>query len=344
MVPTGTNISFTYKGTDGSYNTDSTANKIGNEDMNQLFDKERLLVSRSNEKANMSNNKSTFVYASLTTSSVYLSPVVDLRRKDVIVVENIINNDLTNETYTYGNALSKYISKKVVLADGQDAEDISVTLAAYRPVNSDIQVYVKFAAASDPEQFDTKAWTQLSYAGGGNLTYSSGTDVTNYIDYDFVMPSASATTVQFSGNTAVSNTAETITFTSTPFTNNQLVYYYTSAGSTPPSGLANNTFYYVVNTTSTSVQLSASMGGSPINLTSSTDNPSNIGHYLRGYNSATAHSAFLNNDNLGILEYYNNTNSRMSTFKNFQIKIVMLSSDRVNIPRISTLRAIALQK
>jgi hypothetical protein len=52
--------------------------------------------------------------------------VIDLSRKASLLIENIINNDATNEHTRYGNALTKYVSKNVVLADGQEAEDLKI--------------------------------------------------------------------------------------------------------------------------------------------------------------------------------------------------------------------------
>jgi len=56
---------------------------------------------------------------------------------------------------------SRYISKTVVLADGQDAEDLVVFLTAYRPQGTNIQVYGKVLNATDSDPFDDKSWTPM---------------------------------------------------------------------------------------------------------------------------------------------------------------------------------------
>jgi hypothetical protein len=344
MQPQNTNLNFALKGTDTSYNFDSSWKNVSNEDMNEIFDKERIVMSRSNELAFSSNNKSTFFQATFTSADSLVSPIIDLRRKSSYFIENLINNDYTNEQFTYGNSLSKYISKKVVLADGQDAEDLRVYLTATRPINSDIKVYAKFLGSDDPEEFSTKLWTPLSYLNASDSVYTSQGKVDDFIEYEFGVPAGTSLIQSFNGNTSVSNTAETITFTTNAFVNNQIVLYYTASGNTAPSGLSNNTFYYVVGAGATTLQLSASQGGSAINLTSSTGSGvTEIGHYLKGYVASIARTAFTNPDNSNIVEYYNNSNSRISSYKYFAIKVVLLSSDRVNIPRLNDLRAIALQ-
>jgi len=138
----------------------------------------------------MSSAKSSTFRIALNTSTSYASPAIGLGRKSSIFVKNIINNDATNEYTRYGNATTKYVSKKIVLADGQEAEDLKVSITAYRPVDTDFYVYGKFWNPSDPETFDIKNWTLLSYLNDGDLVYSSPTDRTNFYEYEFGVPAA----------------------------------------------------------------------------------------------------------------------------------------------------------
>jgi len=80
------------------------------------------------------------------------------------------------------------VSKNVVLADGQEAEDLKVFLTAYRPVNTEIEVYAKFYNISDPDTFDSKVWTKLSYLNDGDLTYSNPADRSDFYEYEFGVP------------------------------------------------------------------------------------------------------------------------------------------------------------
>lgn len=85
---------------------------------------------------------------------------------------------------------------------------------------------------------------------------------------------------QFNGQSAVSNTAETITLTSNPFVDGDAVLYYTAAGNTAIGGLANNTTYYVTQANSTSLQLLANpTDTTAVDLTSTAT--SQTGHYLQ---------------------------------------------------------------
>ena len=339
MMPQGTNMNMSYLGTDTSYNNETSYITVQNESVNELFDKERIIVGKSNEDSEMSGFKSSVFAITLSTIDPYVSPVVDLRKRSAIFVENIINNSTTNEEYRYGSALSKYISKKVVLADGQDAEDLKVYISAFRPINSDIKIYAKVQSSDDPEDFDTKLWTEMNYTSNGNVVYSSSQNLEEYIEYEFSIPEGTVTTQRFNANSAVNNSGDYVSFTNNSFANNQLVLYYTATGNNALSGLSNNTFYFVNNANTTTLTLASTQGGANINITASSTVED--GHYLQGYSS---NAAFLNNDNSGIVEYYNNAGAKQTSFKYFALKMVLLSSDRVNVPRVNDIRAIALQK
>jgi hypothetical protein len=61
-----------------------------------------------------------------------------------------------------GNGLTRYITRRVTLADGFDASDLIVYLSASRPSDTDIDVYYKVLAAGDNESFDQKSWTRFA--------------------------------------------------------------------------------------------------------------------------------------------------------------------------------------
>jgi len=64
---------------------------------------------------------------------------------------------------------------------------------------------------------------------------------------------------------------------------------------------------------------------------------------LPATNTATLFYTYNSSGNQGILEYYNSSGARYIGYKNFAIKIVLLSSDSAKIPRLQDVRAIALQ-
>jgi len=127
---------------------------------NNFYDAEKQVYSRSNELLFNGGNRSVQIRANFESSKPQVSPVVDSTRMNGIVIGNIINNDSTNETNNYGNAKVRYISRRIELADGQDAEDIMVYLNAFKPHGTDIKVYAKILNAEDTD-FESKDFTLL---------------------------------------------------------------------------------------------------------------------------------------------------------------------------------------
>lgn len=90
--------------------------------------------------------------------------------------------------------------------------------------------------------------------------------------------------VQFNAATDVSSVNETIDtdITPNPFANGDIVRYTTATANTIVGGLANNTNYYIVQTSGTTIKLSTTVNGTPINITANTtaSGASTSGHFL----------------------------------------------------------------
>ncbi len=173
---------------DESYGADSVAYGVVSETENERYDKTRIMASYSNEKALAANVKSSILTYTLSTENDYVSPLLDMTRKNGLVIENIINNDDTDEHTRQGHALSKYISPRIILADGQDAEDLRVYVTAARPSGTDVQVYVKFLNAEDADPFNDKLWTLLDVDAPS--VYTSSFDPNEYREYMYTVPTA----------------------------------------------------------------------------------------------------------------------------------------------------------
>ena len=202
LRPTNTVIAFSSK-----FATSNTARDASYFDINVNDDTEftapRFILSRSMESntsisgSTMGASRSGEVKATLTSTSRYSSPALDVKRISAITVENLINNDTTGEANTIsgGNAKAKYITKKVTLADGQDAEDIRVYVSAYRPPGSNISVYYKILHREDSDTFDKARWIPMSFTTEAGFTssgaFSSSEIIDDFKEYTFVVPSYS---------------------------------------------------------------------------------------------------------------------------------------------------------
>ena len=91
---------------------------------------------------------------------------------------------ITGETSKSGGpSTAKYVTKKVILEPGYDAGDMNVYLTAYRPVNTDINVYYKILNRNDTQKFDDSSWQLMTKINSSGSTYS-GTR-SNLYEYSF---------------------------------------------------------------------------------------------------------------------------------------------------------------
>ena len=75
-----------------------------------------------------------------------------------------------------GNAATRYMTRRVTLADGFDSGDLRVYLTGYKPSGSNIRVYYKLLSGSDTENFDTKNYQLMTEIGNPNFVSLSGND------------------------------------------------------------------------------------------------------------------------------------------------------------------------
>jgi hypothetical protein len=68
-----------------------------------------------------------------------------------------------------GNAISRYITRRVTLTDGFDSGDLRVYLNAYKPSGTNVHVYFKILSASDPDLFVEKNWQLMTQVGNENF-------------------------------------------------------------------------------------------------------------------------------------------------------------------------------
>jgi hypothetical protein len=198
IQPAGTAIKWEWRGASRSgvsYTLDSAYVPVFNERTKEFYDKTRVLASRSNEVVNNANGRTSFLRATLTTTNSLISPVIDLHRRHIVAVKNLIDpvadpDTMATEYTNNGDVQTKYISKPVILADGQDAEDLELYLTAYRPYGSQILVYAKFLANEDPQSLNDKTWTLLEYTTTGASIYSDTLDVNDYREWKFNLRSS----------------------------------------------------------------------------------------------------------------------------------------------------------
>lgn len=243
------------------------------------------------------------------------------------VVANVTATTAFNEALGNGSTLpSRYISKTVLLADGQDSEDMVVFLTAYRPQGTNIKVFSKILNAADSDPFDDKSYTPMLDTTQ-NL-FSSLANRDDHVELKFELPQ----TVQVhSSDISVNTTSSVITFTNSRTTEEfePGMFVYVADSSTQTFSVRR--VLSVPNTSSLVVRS---------NLTFNSSNAA-IG-YITG--SLVQCNAFRYVENNGIVRYVcNSTDSSFDGYKTFAIKIVLTSDTTQIVPRVADMRTLALQ-
>jgi hypothetical protein len=77
---------------------------------------------------------------------------------------------------TGGNAATRYMTRRVTLADGFDSGDLRVYLTAYKPSGTEIYVYYKILSGSDSDVFDNKSYQLMTQLGNVNFASANKRD------------------------------------------------------------------------------------------------------------------------------------------------------------------------
>lgn len=91
--------------------------------------------------------------------------------------------DSVRQVSAVGEEKARYITRRVTLADGFDAQDLKVYFHAYRPATAEIDVYYKVLASGDPDTFENKPWTKMSLAVAKQNLYSTNPDDLKEYEY-----------------------------------------------------------------------------------------------------------------------------------------------------------------
>lgn len=208
-VPT-TDITINYKGAvfnGAKYVQDTKTFRIDNNVEVEFNDRTRFWLGETEERSAVNEfrtgttplglpctNSSVVIETLFSSNSDFISPILDMKKNNVVLLRNIINANTANEHTKTGAARSKYISKIITLEDQMEAEDLKIFITANKPANTDLHVYTKVWNAADPEPFDSKVWSKMVLEGIEGERKANSPD--EYIEYVYSF----ATTAALAGN------------------------------------------------------------------------------------------------------------------------------------------------
>ena len=286
--------------------------------------------SKSNEISGTDVVKSLHMKHFLTSKSRYTAPCIDLQSQGVLIYENVINNDVTNEHLSgQGSASSKYVSRIVTLADGLDAEDIKVFVNAYRPANTDVKVYARILNETDTTNIDDGNWSLLQMTQNENK-FSSDVDRQDIIEYGYEFADTLETTTTDAIATLDTDGKTVITSSNvdSTFAVNDLMKL--TQGDEDTDYQISKVTAKAANGTSFTIADNCFVNSSVITVSRVNDD-----QIYRAFRDPQAPTAFT-------VSYYNEDQERFVGYKRLAIKIVMTSESTDKAPALTNYRAIAV--
>ena len=125
------------------------------------------------------------VTSSLSTTNDDVSPVIDLKRMDIVTVSNNVNNSTdtatngelsananSSDSSLYGSgtdnpnqtagSAARYVTRRVTLEDGFESVNFKVLMSVNKPAEGTVQVFVKPLSTEDDTPFEDVPYTQMT--------------------------------------------------------------------------------------------------------------------------------------------------------------------------------------
>lgn len=235
----------------------------------------------------------------------------------------------SNDHKPYGISKNRYISKRLALADGLDAEDLKLFITAYRPVGAEIEVYAKILNGADGDSFNNKDWSKLVQSTNSDQR-SDSLNPTDYREFQYTFDTTPpGIAITGTGRTDVSsNTANVeISGFGTEFDSELVVGDFIKLSRTSDQTL------FDIRRVATIADFNT--------LTVDTA-PTFTADGITIEKILEPNVAFKNALNDGIVRYYNDAGAYFDTYKYMAVKIVLRSTSGSIVPTVQDIRAIAV--
>lgn len=343
-LPPSTKATYTMNFSNTAYNLSNTREVRGENDKIKELNYDAVIASRSNEARNTANlfednkgkhrsgriqMKVDVAETANSTTSSFVSPLVFDNKLELLTMRAVINNDITGEEGRYGNAACKHITKRVSFGEGKSAEDLKVFINAYRPPNTDIKIYAKVHNSSDPEPFDDKSWTLLEVEYGADQVSNPNTP-TDMREYGYGLTQFPTLDTNLTGTFETQGNTQIIgvgSLANTELVANDLIRIY------DPLFPENYEVAVVASVTdATTFDITTPLTNLSVNDIAGVQ----IDKLKHKY------SVFNNIAGDNVARYYSSTMVPYDKFDSYSLKIVLLSSDGISVPRVDDIRSLGV--
>lgn len=179
-VDTSTNVTMTAKVINPEFPENLPYNLEGQFGKKIAFNENGCIIRSKSNDTNLEKNLKIELLLE-NNGFATTTPFVDLETAMVFTNQYNISNDSATT--------SKYVSNKVQLAEGFTSEDFRLYTTAYRPLGTDVKVYLRLLNESDPAELENNDWYELEMISNPEI-YSSSTNLDDFKEYIYEIPAS----------------------------------------------------------------------------------------------------------------------------------------------------------
>lgn len=248
-----------------------------------------------------------------------------------------INNSSADEykSDNTGAAVSKMISKKLVLGAENMAEDLKIIANVHTPVGTSIEMYARIYNSNDPTGFNNKQWTKMLQIAGHGI-YDDPEQGSTFHEGEWQIPWFPTSNGTVQGIITTVADSKVLTFDASADTNEidaleqgQVIKLYSTLFPT---------VYQLFSVDS------ANSAALTVTMQQPVSNTSMVGDGFRMDTLIDQNTAFRNTGNFEISRYFGNNGEIYDNFDQVAIKIVLLSEDNKEniVPKVMDYRVIGV--
>jgi hypothetical protein len=200
MTVPGTSLSYDIRpttgksihGSESEFSLTSTANAISIVPTDNIyFTAPQMVASAINETNEMSGSKSLFINLTLTTTSTKLSPVLDVKRMSMIVVQNRLNNPTAGNTPNFvadtaptgTSSAAVYLTRPIILENLSTALDVRLTQNVR--TTSSVRVFYRVSGAEEVRNIGDLSWIPFNTSGEEDTTVTPSENENIFKEYKY---------------------------------------------------------------------------------------------------------------------------------------------------------------
>lgn len=244
-------------------------------------------------------------------------------------IDNGLFTFTSNDHKPYGISKNRYISKRLALADGLDAEDLKVFITAYKPEGTEVEIYAKVLNGVDSDTFANKDWSKLVQVTNAGVR-SDSLNPSDYREFEYTFDTTPPS-VRVTGTVRTDVSANTGNTTVEGF------------GTEFNSELTVGDFVKLTRTSDESqydVRRVATI--TDFNTIVLDAAPSFTDDGIKMYKITQPKFAYKYSGNDGIVRYHNESGAYFDSYKYLALKIVLRARDSAVVPTVQDVRAIAV--